>query len=63
MGMRWRKASRSSNNGGNCVETARVSKKVAAVRDSKQPQGGTLMFTPDAFCAFLEEVKQGKYDL
>ncbi|MGI5207189.1 DUF397 domain-containing protein [Spirillospora sp. CA-108201] len=43
----WRKASRSSNNGGNCVELARVGDAVA-VRDSKDPDGPKLLMTPQA---------------
>ncbi|NDU71183.1 DUF397 domain-containing protein [Actinomadura sp. DSM 109109] len=43
----WRKASRSSNNGGNCVEVARVGE-VVAVRDSKDPDGPKLLITPQA---------------
>lgn len=41
----WRKASRSSNNGGNCVEVARVGD-VVAVRDSKDPDGPKLLIAP-----------------
>ncbi|MGP4026671.1 DUF397 domain-containing protein [Actinomadura sp. 3N407] len=44
----WRKASRSSGNGGNCVELARVNDTVA-LRDSKDPHGPKLLLTPHAF--------------
>lgn len=43
----WRKSSRSSSNGGNCVEVARVGDAVA-VRDSKDPNGPKLLITPQA---------------
>ncbi|MBD2892884.1 hypothetical protein amrb99_18040 [Actinomadura sp. RB99] len=43
----WRKASRSSNNGGNCVESVRISGTVA-IRDSKDPYGPALLLTPRA---------------
>ena len=44
----WRKSSRSSNNGGNCVEVARISDTVA-IRDSKDPHGTKLLLTPQGF--------------
>lgn len=57
----WRKSARSSDNGGYCVELARVPGRTA-VRDSKNPDGGHLTLTPSAFAALLAEVKQGRYD-
>jgi len=42
----WRKASHSSNNGGDCVEVARISNTIA-IRDSKNPQGPKLFITPE----------------
>ncbi|MFD0688115.1 DUF397 domain-containing protein [Actinomadura fibrosa] len=41
---RWRKASRSGENGGDCVELARRPGAVA-VRDSKDPHGPVLLVT------------------
>lgn len=35
----WRKSSKSSGNGGNCVEVARNLPGIVAVRDSKDPDG------------------------
>ncbi|RAY12418.1 DUF397 domain-containing protein [Actinomadura craniellae] len=43
----WRKASRSLNNGGDCVEIAGLTGLVA-VRDSKDPEGPVLLVTPAA---------------
>lgn len=43
----WRKASRSGENGGNCVELADVAG-VVAVRDSKDPDGPVLLLTRTA---------------
>lgn len=40
----WRKASRSGENGGNCVELAGLPGAVA-VRDSKDPDGPVLLLT------------------
>lgn len=43
----WRKASRSGENGGNCVELGRLPKMVA-VRDSKDPDGPVLLVSRTA---------------
>ena len=58
----WRKARRSAHNGG-CVEVAANLDGVAAVRDSKRPEGGAHVVDRDAFAAFLADVKDGRYDL
>lgn len=56
---RWRKSSRSSGNGGNCVEVAGNLPDVVAVRDSKDPAGPMLLVTPAAWSAFTTTVKSG----
>ncbi|GAA3092311.1 DUF397 domain-containing protein [Streptosporangium carneum] len=63
----WRKSSFSSPNGGDCVEVAelgvtspRPEHKQGArhvVRDSKDPSGPVLYFTPAGWKAFLDSVK------
>ncbi|WP_422753846.1 DUF397 domain-containing protein [Micromonospora sp. WMMD708] len=53
---RWRKSTRSSGNGGNCVEVADNLPGVIAVRDSKDPAGPALTFTPTAWRSFLTRV-------
>ncbi|MFJ8686170.1 DUF397 domain-containing protein [Micromonospora wenchangensis] len=53
---RWRKSTRSSGNGGNCVEVADNLAGVIAVRDSKDPAGPALTFTPTAWRSFLTRV-------
>jgi hypothetical protein len=45
----WRKARRSSHNGG-CVEIAANLEGVAAVRDSKRPEGGAHVVGPGRVC-------------
>jgi hypothetical protein len=58
----WRKSTRSSPSCDNCVEVAFVGGAIA-VRDSKNPAGGTLVFTPDEWDAFVGGTKDGEFDL
>lgn len=58
----WRKSQR-SNNGGNCVEVASNLPGVVAVRDSKNPDGPALTFSPDEWTAFLAGIQAGKLSL
>ena len=63
---------------GNCVEVAFVQPRgcetdgcvqvafpdgLVAVRDSKDPQGRALLFTPEEWQAFLDGVRDGQFDL
>ncbi|EWC58952.1 hypothetical protein UO65_5748 [Actinokineospora spheciospongiae] len=47
-GLTWRKSSRSSAGGAQCVELANLPVG-AAVRDSKSPDSGHLVLAPTAF--------------
>jgi hypothetical protein len=58
----WRKARRSSHNGG-CVEIAANLPGVTAVRDSKRPEGGAHVVGREAFARFLADVRGGRYDI
>ncbi|GAB2654889.1 DUF397 domain-containing protein [Saccharopolyspora gloriosae] len=52
----WRKSSRSGGgSGNNCVEVAFAGPAVA-VRDSKEPDGPALAFTPGTWRAFLQRL-------
>ncbi|MEV7012641.1 DUF397 domain-containing protein [Streptosporangium sp. NPDC051022] len=72
--VRWIKSSLSGDNGGECIEVADL-KDVAggpdhkvghtdliAVRDSKDPDGPKLFFTPAEWDAFLSSVKADTFD-
>jgi hypothetical protein len=54
----WRKSSRSSTNGGDCVEVADN----VAVRDSRGPEGPMLVFARDQWLSFIADVKDGRFD-
>jgi hypothetical protein len=53
----WRKASRSSSNGGACVEVARNLPGIVAVRDSKNPHGGVLIVGRAEWASFLARLR------
>ncbi|MFC5749573.1 DUF397 domain-containing protein [Actinomadura rugatobispora] len=53
----WRKASRSNDQGGLCVELASLPGTVA-VRDSKDPEGPMLLVSREAFRAFAVSLKK-----
>jgi uncharacterized protein DUF397 len=61
-GATWRKSSFSGGNGGACVEVAIIPGAAAggeavALRDSKDPAGPVLVFTPAEWLAFLSGVR------
>jgi hypothetical protein len=60
-GARWRKSSLSDSTGKDCVEVAFLDDTVA-LRDSKNPTGPKLYFTPYEWTAFLGGVKNGEFD-
>ncbi len=59
----WRKSSYSSGNGGACVEVAGNLPDVVAVRDSKNPEGAALVFTPQEWRSFLDGVRADEFSL
>ena len=58
----WRKASRSSSNGGACVEVASL-RSIVAVRDSKNPAGPVLTVARVGWQDFIADVKLGRHGL
>ncbi len=59
-GLRWIKAQASTHNGA-CVEVAAAGGKIA-MRDSKDPGGPVLVYTPTEFSAFLDGARNGEFD-
>ncbi|MFA1539184.1 DUF397 domain-containing protein [Actinomadura monticuli] len=60
--LQWRKSSRSTNTGGDCVEVAGLAAAVG-VRDSKDPDGPKLLFASAEWRAFAQHAKSGGFDL
>lgn len=58
----WRKSSRSSGNGGQCVEVAETAPALRLARDSKNPSGPVLAFTLAEWRRFTAAVKAGAFD-
>ncbi|MFJ2001839.1 DUF397 domain-containing protein [Streptomyces chartreusis] len=56
--VQWRKSSYSGNTGGDCVEVADLTPRIA-VRDSKNPGVGTVTLAPEAYTAFVAFVAEG----
>ncbi|MEU0483188.1 DUF397 domain-containing protein [Streptosporangium sp. NPDC006013] len=56
----WYKSTLSGTNNDNCVEVANLFSGGRAVRDSKNPNGPTLSFTPHAWRTFITDIKNSK---
>jgi hypothetical protein len=58
----WQKSSR-SNPSGNCVELTRLhGSPDIAVRNSRDPEGPALVYTPEEMAAFIEGARGGDFD-
>ncbi len=59
----WRKSSRSSPTSNDCVEVATNLPGIVAVRDSKDPDGGVLIFSSYEWKVFLEKIRTAAFGL
>ena len=57
----WRKSSRSTG-GNDCVEVAQ-STGACLIRDSKHPDGARVAVMPQAWAAFIRDIKHGIYSM
>jgi len=60
-GAQWFKSSRSGGKA-DCVEVAFLDGGMVGMRDSKNPTGPALVFTPSEWDAFSGGVKDGEFD-
>ncbi len=58
----WRKSQRSGPYSDNCVEVAAIPGGGVAMRDSKDPAGPVLAFTPGEWDAFVGGARDGNFD-
>jgi hypothetical protein len=58
----WRKSTRSSSTGQNCVEVATNLPGIVAVRDSKDPAGPELIVSRDEWTALTYAVRRGQFE-
>jgi Domain of unknown function (DUF397) len=56
----WRKSTRSTGGGSNCVEVACLPSHIA-IRDSKHPEGGTLIVTTAAFRELTGDIRRDTF--
>ncbi|MEU4410121.1 DUF397 domain-containing protein [Streptosporangium sp. NPDC023963] len=56
----WRKSSYSGGSSDNCVEVAMNLPGFVAVRDSKDPSGPMLTFSPTVWNEFLAGIRSGE---
>lgn len=56
----WRKSSLSGS-GDNCIEVAALPTGGQAVRDSKDPGGPVLKFTPGEWTTFISGIRNGDF--
>ncbi|HEX2144365.1 MAG TPA: DUF397 domain-containing protein [Glycomyces sp.] len=63
-GIAWKISSRSSDNGGSCVEAGPLADDFGrvAVRHSHHPDGSVIVYTRAEWAAFLAGAKDGEFD-
>jgi hypothetical protein len=61
-GARWQKSSFSGNGNNNCVEMAPLPTGEIAVRNSRDPNGPTLIYTQTEVEALIRGARKGDFD-
>jgi hypothetical protein len=56
----WRRSTY-SNGGGECVEVADLGDGSRALRDSKNPDNGVIIFGSDAWASFVAGIQSGQF--
>ncbi|WP_329521138.1 DUF397 domain-containing protein [Spirillospora sp. NBC_01491] len=59
----WRTSTYSTGGGNNCVQVAQVGGRAVGVRDSKAPDDGALVLSPESWRDLAALVKAGQLDL
>ncbi len=57
----WIMSSRSTGNGGSCVQARRYAGMIE-VRNSKHPDAGTVRFSTEEWDSFLDGARKGEFD-
>ncbi|MEU8206583.1 DUF397 domain-containing protein [Streptosporangium sp. NPDC049046] len=58
----WRKATRSTGNGGDCIEIAPLSRGHVAIRDTEAPDQAPYVVRSEVWAAFIDGAKKGEFD-
>ncbi|GAA3088324.1 DUF397 domain-containing protein [Streptosporangium carneum] len=58
----WRKAERSTSNGGNCIEVAPLSGGRVGIRDTEAPDQAPYVVRGEVWAAFVDGAKKGEFD-
>jgi hypothetical protein len=58
----WRKSTKSGPYSDNCAEVRKVGNQIQ-IRNSKNPDAGTALFTEDEWIAFIGGVKDNEFEL
>ncbi|MEV8632430.1 DUF397 domain-containing protein [Streptosporangium sp. NPDC051023] len=58
----WRKAERSTSDGGNCIEVAPLSQGRVGIRDTEAPDQAPYVVRGEVWAAFIDGAKKGEFD-
>jgi hypothetical protein len=59
---RWRKATKSGDNGGECIEVAPLPGGHVGIRDTERPEVAPYVVSGSVFAAFIDGAKKGEFD-